>query len=596
MKEKWIKNQDCIYILVMLLYPLTRINQGLSVIDTTYSLSNFAFFSSMKGTWMVATYLANVIGWMLMHLPFGNTMLGMNFYTSFIVSGMAVATYQVLKKSFPKWLVFFTQMIAIGLCWAPTTVLYHYLTYMLLQFAILELFLAITKEDGKQARHYMIAGLLLGANVAVRMPNITHMMLILAVWFGTCLYAKEDENKLQLCIKNTGFCLAGYIPGFLIPFVAICFQYGISAYPRMVYTMFAMTEKATDYTPANMLTGMFGAYFKAVIWLLPWIIVWAVGWILNKTKNPLNGLLSTVWCKVLYILPFLVLVRFYWGRGMFDFRYYNYGSVYGPAVLCMFVSAGICLIVLIKGNKELRVLSLLALLQMFLVPLGGNNEVYPLMNDLFLLLPVAAGCVYLAYETKRLQYYGMMPALLLCLLLALQSVGFHFAFALQDGIWGDKRDTKIERESLPVAAGIFTTKTNADTLQELSAFVSGQKLDGREVLLYGQVPGLGYFLNMPSALTTFWPDLDSYRTLEFEEDMKELDDGIEKHNESLPVVIVSAGIGSYVDEDADAMNFFDVDKEKLEDDEKLKGIISFMEEHDYEQTFCNTAYAVYQAE
>lgn len=595
MKEKWIKNQDCIYILIMLFYPLTRINQGLSVIDTTYSLSNYAFFGSMKGTWMVATYLANVVGALMMHLPLGNTMIGMNFYTSFIVSGMAIATYQVLKKSFPKWLVFITQIIAIGLCWAPTTVLYHYLTYMFLQLAILELFLAITKEDGKQAKHFVSAGVILGANVAVRMPNITHMMLILAVWFGTCVYAKEKENKLQLCVKNTALCLGGYILGFLIPFAAICLQYGVNAYPHMVYTMFAMTEKATDYTPMNMLAGMFGAYIKAVIWLIPWGIVWIAGWIFCKVESPLKKILSTVWCRILYIFPFLVLIRFYWGKGVFDFRYYNYGSVYGIAVFCMLISAAVCLVAFFRGNKELRVLALLALLQMFLVPLGGNNELYPLMNDLFLLLPVAAGSFYLACKKKEMQYYGVMPALLLCLLLALQSVGFHFTFALQDGIWGEKRDTKIEEASFPIAAGIYTTKTNADTLQELHTFVFDQNLSGREVLLYGQVPGLGYFLNMPSALTTFWPDLDSYRMVEFTEDMKALEDGVGQGDRNLPVVIVSAKIGSYMDDDGDAMNFFDVNREKMQNDEKLTDIISFMEAYNYEQTFCNTAYAVYEA-
>ena len=103
MKEKWIKYQDVFYIVVMLLYPLTRINQGLSVIDTTYSLSNFTYFDTMQGTWMVATYLANVVGYLLLQLPFGNTMIGWNIYTSLLISGMAVGTYQVLKKVFPKW-------------------------------------------------------------------------------------------------------------------------------------------------------------------------------------------------------------------------------------------------------------------------------------------------------------------------------------------------------------------------------------------------------------------------------------------------------------------------------------------------------------
>ena len=178
MKEKWIKYQDVFYIVVMLLYPLTRINQGLSVIDTTYSLSNFTYFDTMQGTWMVATYLANVVGYLLLQLPFGNTMIGWNIYTSLLISGMAVGTYQVLKKVFPKWLVFLTQMIAIGLCWTPTTVLYHYLTYFFFQFAVLCLFQGITGNQKKRTGYFLAAGVLLGVNLAVRMPNVTHMLLI----------------------------------------------------------------------------------------------------------------------------------------------------------------------------------------------------------------------------------------------------------------------------------------------------------------------------------------------------------------------------------------------------------------------------------
>lgn len=596
MKEKWMKYQDYVYVLLMLLYPLIGINQGLSVIDTTYSLSNYSYFDSMQGTWMVATYLANVVGWLLMHFPFGSTMLGINFYTSFVVSGMAIATYQVLKKIFPKWLVFVTQIMAIGLCWAPTTVLYHYLTYMLLQFALLLLFRAITGEQEKSARCFILAGLLLGANVAVRMPNITHMMLILAVWFGTCLFADKKDNWLRLCLKNTGYCLIGYIPGLLIPLGMICIQYGVMAYPNMVHTMFAMTEKATDYTPASMLTGMFGTYFRAAAWIFPWVLVLAAGFFLSKIESPIKGTLSSVWCKGVYILPFLVLLRLYWGRGMFDFRYYNYGSVYGLATLCMLASACVCLMALSQGQKEIKVLALLTLLQMFLVPLGGNNELYPLMNDLFLLLPVMTGILYSAYKSQKINYYVAVPMALLILMLAVQSVGFHGQFALQDGIWGEERDAKIEESTLPQAAGIYTTGTNAETLQELAEYAAGQGMQGKEAILYGQIPGLGYLLGMPSALSTFWPDLDSYRTLEFQEDMESLKQKIREENKECPVILVSSKVGAYIDEDAEAMNRFDADQTKYDEDEKLQGIMGFMKENQYEQTFCNAAYAVYQAQ
>ena len=49
-----------------------------------------------------------------------------------------------------------------------------------------------------------------------------------------------------------------------------------------------------------------------------------------------------------------------------------------------------------------------------------------------------------------------------------------------------------------------------------------------------------YFLDMPSALSTFWPDLDSYRMVEYERDMEQLG--------TQPVVIVSSSIAAYLNE------------------------------------------------
>ena len=42
---------------ILVLYPLLRIRLGIDMADTTYSLSNFQYFPSMDGTWMVATFL-----------------------------------------------------------------------------------------------------------------------------------------------------------------------------------------------------------------------------------------------------------------------------------------------------------------------------------------------------------------------------------------------------------------------------------------------------------------------------------------------------------------------------------------------------------
>ena len=98
--------EDGLFIILLAFYPLSKINQGLDISDTSYSLVNFQYFPSAKGTWMVATYLANAVGWLLMQLPKGDTLIGMYFYTGLIVSGTALLFYFVLRKKMPAWIAF----------------------------------------------------------------------------------------------------------------------------------------------------------------------------------------------------------------------------------------------------------------------------------------------------------------------------------------------------------------------------------------------------------------------------------------------------------------------------------------------------------
>ena len=72
---------------ILFLYPFLTVNQGVDVSDSTYSFSNFLYFERMEGMWVVSTYVANVMGWLLTKLPFGTTLLGIKVYATFLISG-----------------------------------------------------------------------------------------------------------------------------------------------------------------------------------------------------------------------------------------------------------------------------------------------------------------------------------------------------------------------------------------------------------------------------------------------------------------------------------------------------------------------------
>lgn len=594
--------ENNIFVVILAFYPLVKINQGLDVVDTAYSLTNFQYFPTADGTWMVATYLANAVGYLLMQLPSGNTLIGMYFYTGLVLSVTALVFYFALRRKMPAVIVFAGEMVALGLCWCPTTILYNYLTYLFMGAGFLLLYKGLCIQNRKRTRYLLLAGIFLGANVAVRMPNVVQAAFILALWYCAWL-RKEEPGK---CVKDTLICIAGYLIGFGIPFAAICMRYGIGSYPEMVKSLFAMTDKASDYKPQSMLMGMFGDYIKGVYWLVFaaacigfLYLAYVVMMYMAKKKAALQkgGMrLQALLFGLLCIAVCCVLIRFYWGRGMFNFEYYYYGPIYQWAVLFLILTA-VCAVYLIAARNrsiEDKVLALLILIQMFVTPLGSNNALHPIINNLFIAAPftlwVCSG--WFAASRGKIVHFpweSMVAALFIMLLV--QSAGFHFNFVFNDGVFGEKRDTLVTE--IPKSRGIYTNRENAELLTDLVKYAKNNDFSGREVILYGELPGLSYFLDMPAAVSTSWPDLDSYRLEQFEQDMETVRGSIAGNNRK-PIVIVSSAIAAYRGEDAEAYKWFGVDEEAYRADEKLAVLLQFLDDYGYEETFCNMKFAVYE--
>lgn len=712
--------ENVLFPVLLFAYPLLKVNQGLDVADTTYSLANFQYFGQMEGTWMVATFLANTVGSLFMRLPFGGTMIGMNFYTSLVQSATALMVYLGLRRRIPAPFLFLGEITALGLCWCPSTILYNYLTYFLMTAGILLLFWGMTAPSdflrkpqindkmaagnpaadlcgaadtlcagngaqegrdgkaclGKQRLCFAGAGVCLGANVAVRMPNVVQAAFILAVWYGIIIINKDDrqgmagkavDRQCMVCGRSaavpwralmhaTAWCLAGYVLGFGIPLAVICIRYGVSAYPDMVTTMFAMTEQAVDYKPTSMLTGMFGDYIQGLYWMVFAGICIVAAELALLARKRLYGAeetaghrsfegggkrvsagyredeLSGAWnrykitgviIKTGYVALLLILLRFYWGRGMFTFHYYEYDyrSIYYPTVLFLLVTVYVCIYCLFakRIGREQKIFAALVLLQIFVTPLGSNNKLQPIINNLFLTVPFTLWVVYGLLAGKKAEDLntGVMkkeslaglgngtgicgdekiawtiPFTMLVIFLLVQSVGFHRDFVFQDGIWGEPRDMKVEVPEK--AAGIYTNMENRAFLKELALFMQEEGLSGREAVTYGELPGLHYLLDMPPALSTAWPDLESYCMTEYKRDLAALENRIAAGEEP-PVIILSTPVAAYLSDDGEAIVWFGVDMEAMAADEKLQMLAGLMREYGYAEVFGNARYVVYRAE
>lgn len=506
--------QRVIFPVLLLVYPLLLIRQGIDVSDTTYSLGYYRFMEEMDITWVLATYLANVAGAFLMKLPMGNTLLGMNFYTGLLAGAIALVCYYGISKWMPSWIVFLGEVIALSLCWCPTTILYNYLTYFFFALGCILLCKALFEDKGM---YYAGAGICLGLNVMVRFSNLAEAALIVVVWFAGWL----QRDKLSAIAKRTGLCLAGYLAGFGSILLVITVKYGPGAFGSMIASLFGMTGEASDYTLAGMVSATASAYLAGLKWMAYMVPCIGAGMVLFAVGK---GKMERA-KKWLYCLGILILFRFYLGQGMYSFRYYNEGCIFQWMMLFLILSV-LCCVYGTKSavDKKERILAAMVLTVIVITPLGSNNYTYQNMNNLFFVAPYTLWVCWRLWkrtENKIMHFpwRAFMAAILLMTLV--QGIGFGCTYVFRDGIYGEKRDCQVENS--PVLEHMLTTRENGQSLQELIDFCKENGVGGTPLLLWGDAPGLSYILDAPSAIFTTWPEIPSNTYEQLERALMDLD-------------------------------------------------------------------------
>lgn len=583
-----------IFPVALFILPLLQCNIGVDVTDTGYSLGSFIYGGEQMGeTWVkFATYLATVTGSFFARLPFGNTMLGMNLYTGMFVSLTAVLAYLFLTIvcKIPSWISFLGEFLAISLCWCPTVILYNYLTYFFFTVMIICLYIGIEKKN----RVWLFAaGVLLGLDVMSRFPNITHGALILSLWYAGWLY----KDKIGRILQDTMICIGGFVTGFGGILLYIMAKYGAVSYFEMIRSLFGGSGGGVEgHSLGDMVWSIIDAYLVGCKWFMFSLLIVLGGFVLFAVWK--DRLVRTK--KIVYVGMILVLFRFYYGRGMFNFRYYAYESMFQWTVIFLILSILVCLIQLIRkeSSKRDKILASMILLVIMMTPLGSDNYLYPNINNLFLAAPVV---VYLLLQyivsDSRISKASAFPvkAMLVSVLLAVfvQSSAFGFTFVFRDGMSGEKRDTRITRNE--VLRGMYTNRENAEALETLTAYCRENKItkeNGKKALLYGDVPALSCFLELPSALSTTWADLASYTLPTMEKDIAVLES--EQMRDRNTVIITSIGFAAWLEEDLQAMNMYGVDPAKYDKDEKALLIREYVKNMQYQEAYFNGKFVVFQ--
>lgn len=572
---------------VLALYPLRHAFTGIDLMDAGYALGNYRFFDVLNPMWKLATYLANITGVVLSGLPFGDMWAGMNIYSGLLIGIAAAASFLYLcglygeKRRGYSTVFFAAEFFALSLCWAPNVILYHYLGYILMTAAVIILYSAIRKES---KAGFLAAGVVLGLCIAVRMPNVTYMAFILPLWY----FGIIKKERFADIARKTLFCAGGYAAGLFAPLALISIKYGIDAYPNMIASLFGITDTATDYKPVSMVSAMLGDYIMYSAWLVLFVLYGILGIAAFKISDVItksNSKNITYIIKILYIAGMAVLIRFCYGRGMFGLDYSSFFSMYKPVTVYLLVTLIACALTLFsrKTSEDLKLWAIFLPVIIFITPLGSNNGLYPIINNLFLVAPVSAYMIVelfaelktgTSFENNR-RYIIISIVVLIWTCAFFQSVLFGCGFVFHDAQAEKENEMIGNLRCGNAAAGLKTTAQKKQAIEGLDSFLFESGLNKKRVILYGDIPAVSYIFDMEPAVFTTWADLDSNRADELYKNLTSVYDS----NETPVVIIGKESIGKRL---------------QLGGEDKKREIIDgFIEKSKYEKIYENSLFEVF---
>ncbi len=584
--------------LFLLLYPMRHVHLGVEWWDTGYNYGNFVYMDSMDPMWVFSTYLGNALGNLFTKLPFGDRMLGMNVYTGLFVSALALMGYYFFLKKvkLPAWMCFAGEMLAISLCWCPTALLYNYLTYLLMAAAVILLYCGLSEDGtlpaqetakgavpGRKARFLVLAGICLGVNVFVRFPNLAEMAFIVAVW----AYGMILRRPFVQVLRQTLWCILGYVIGMGACLGYLAVRYGFAEYVDAIVRLLSMPSEASDYTLYSMVLSQLQNYQYNLRWLLA-LAGFALAGVIVYAVWPKQKLLLKI-AQVGYVGCVFAGFYFLMNRNMFNMTYTTKMSVFQWAIFLLVATIiGGCIVILRKNfTPQRKLMAGLAILVVLISPLGSNNHLYTSINNLFLVAPFTVYLLYellkwlpAKYQLRRITLYNYpVKAMLLAILFMIffQSLCFGYVYVFIESGGGENLHTKVENND--ILKGMYTSPDRAKVLSEVSAYVEAEDLKGKEVLLYGNIPSLSYYLEMPYVLSS-WPDLRSYNYQVMEEELEALTARAAAGEQDWPILLLDC---TCLDKEPGA-------------DAKWELIRGWMQEHQYRQTFVNEKFIIYQKE
>ena len=541
---------DIVLWIGLLGFAFRKVNQGVDLWDTGYNLANFQWMGTrhMDNMWLFSTYFSNVVGHFFTLLPGGKTLLGMNIYTTFLTVLLIIMASIFLVKymNIPRILVIIGEFVALNVCWAPSAILYDYLTFIFLDIGLILMLIGLGKD---QKRKIFLSGILLGINMFVRFSNLAEVVFCMLIpifyvvkWID-CKLRKTKVEKIWLkkMLKQMAAFLGGYAISIVVILGYISLRYGFMEYIQGIEELMAMSQTTPGYSPQFMMTFLISSLIKYGLRLWHVVLAAAIGIVcgviaFRADKRLRKSIFSWIAGVAGILLAVWVVYTYLTKCDYITMDYTSQNSVYAPMLMLGVMTIFIATIRVFSKNADLmeKFFGIIVVSIYLLSVIGSSTEFLLAMNNYFLLMPYLLWELYIFAKTKFNMCYTLSVKTVIvtfAVFCCFMTIGFGVRFVYEEAGSYSERNCKVMGND--TLRGIYTTEYKAIVMQGLSEYLWGNGLTGSEVILYDMNPGLAFYLQLPPAFNS-WPALGSYSNEKLESALKEIE-----NRDVLPIMILS---------------------------------------------------------
>ena len=514
---------------LVIIFPYLLIFQGLDVTDIGFWLTNYhqIFIEPSNIQLLFSCWLSNVIGGIWIRMVGGLGLFGVKLGGAIVVSITCYLSYLILKDYIKKEFLLIGLLLTEMIAFSGTSIILNYNNLSALFFTLSAYFFikAILKE---QYILFLFSGFLIGLNIFIRFSNILGISLVVVIFF----YGYLKKIKISIQIRRSLYFLLGWCASIIMVLIIMKILGHYKLYLNSLLDLFEVGTSSDLRHSGIMLIKLL---IRDHLFVLLYFFIALLGTIVISKifhKIKLNK-----YFKYIIFFIFALLISFFLYKGHRYFIYIIMGMLYLSLLINIFN--------LPKIDVNLKMISLTALLILFITPLGSSNGISNARFGMWLALPISIALLMqimeikndLNFTTDSNKFFGrfkinkqeMLFAKIIILIFCFTfMLMFSFRYTYSDTTNRLAMHYSINHPKLKM---VYTTKERAKVVGELLDEIPKYVQAGDYLLCYEHIPMVHFLTETRPYLYTSWPIL--YQPGEFQINL----DKTFKEKEKYPVIV-----------------------------------------------------------